>query len=126
MTNAQIIGNGLLLLAGAHGLFFLFAPVAAPRLYLRYTGWGMGAGDDMPWWGMALGFLAMFSIGRVIYCALYSVTFIVPLDWGSPNEDGDWSSYRYQIAFGIACIVTPFVAMANDKAARLIAKHNGH
>lgn len=55
MTTAQIIGNGLLLLAGAHGLFFLFAPVAAPRLYLRYTGWGMGEGDDMPWWGMALG-----------------------------------------------------------------------
>ena len=122
MTNAQIVLNALLWLAGAHGLFFLFAPVGAPKLYLRYTGWAMGEGQEMPWWGMAVGLFAMLSVGRVIYCALYSVTFVIPADWGSANEDGDWSSMRYQIAVGIACIVTPFLAIANDQVARLSLK----
>lgn len=108
MTAAQIILGSLVWLAGVNGLFLLFSPLFAPALFLRYSDFTFGprGSRDMPWWGMPIGFFGLLSLGRVIYCALYSVTFVIPADLGGLNGDGDWESTRYLVTMMATVVIT--------------------
>jgi ABC-type branched-subunit amino acid transport system permease subunit len=122
MTAIQMFAIGIAWLAGANGLFLLFSPILAPRLFVRYSDLGLRTtwSSHMPWWRMPFGLFGMLSLGRVIYCALYAVTFVIPPDWGSPDEDGDWQSYRHWVAFTLAFVATIPVLAALDTTARAL------
>ena len=44
----------------------------------------------------------MLAVGALIYAAIYSVVAVIPHEWGSHDEDGQWMSLRYSIQIGAA------------------------
>jgi hypothetical protein len=53
-----------------------------------------------------------------MYAAAYSIVQVIPSDWGSLNEDGDWESTRRGLQITFAGFVTLGVMSALEKSVK--------
>lgn len=111
---------------GAWGLFYISAALFSPRWFLRTISFGRrsfkpsiyrGGQFDERWWDYPLGLLTLICLGRVVYCAVYAVTFAIPPDWGGLGEDGDWQSTREYVQYVAAFFGSLFLAERLEKNA---------
>ena len=116
---------------GAFGLFWIGSAIFAPRWFIRnlsitriYKKESNFDGDS--WWSFPTGLLVVIAIGRVVYCAAYAVTFVIPLDWGGKGEDGDWVSTRFYVQVVMAIIGALLLGNSLEKSALAASKSLDH
>jgi hypothetical protein len=105
-----IIAKWIIWFAGIYGLFLIVIAFVKPRLYRRIVSIAWGAPE--PLIVVAGAIMVLFPLGRVIYCAGYAVTYIIPPDMGFADDTGDWTSYRFLIQFFLAVVGSFFAAAA--------------
>lgn len=109
MTIAQIITSIIIWLFGAFGIVWITSAISPPSWFVRNVSFDRlykSSNDNWSgdrWWSYPCGIFILISVGRVVYCAAYAVTFVIPNDWGSIGEDGDFTSARFYFQVVIAC-----------------------
>ncbi|AIT81246.1 hypothetical protein [Novosphingobium pentaromativorans] len=76
------------------------------------------------WWHYPVGLLMLCAIGRVLYCATYAITFIIPPNLGVADDAGDWASARFSIQLLITVLLT--VTLAPCLENRALADEERH
>lgn len=75
-----------------------------------------------PWYAMPAAFLTMFAVGVLVYAATYAVVSVVPYDWGSHDEDGEWESIRTTIQYGVGLIGGVGLCLRLEKNAEALVR----
>lgn len=88
---------------GLYGALFVGSAIFAPNWFLNTV-----APDNMrrrhrkksmvdpgtPWWLWLIFIFSMLAVGMLVYAATYIIVAVIPYDWGSTDEDGEWNSLR--------------------------------
>ncbi|HEV7289262.1 hypothetical protein [Sphingomonas sp.] len=56
------------------------------------------------WYSMPAVFVTWIAVGVLVYAAVYAIVAVLPYDWGSRDEDGEWQSLRWSIQYGAGFI----------------------
>jgi hypothetical protein len=110
---ALIIAEFIIWLAGIYGIFLIVIALAKPHLYRRIVGITWAAPESLTMIAGAV--MVVFPLGRVIYCAGYAVTSIIPQNLGFADDNGNWTSYRFVIQFFLAFVGSFFAALALEQ-----------
>ena len=114
--------------AAAYGATYLVTAAAAPRWFITTISFEriMSIGrdrrssyfDDLPWWGMPIGFLVMICVGVVVYHAIGPIFELIPDDWGGLDEDGEWQSTREHFQIYATCLLTVLAVSTAENSAK--------
>jgi hypothetical protein len=98
---------------GLYGALFVGSAIFAPNWFLntlalnhrdrphRKKSWH---DPGTPWWFWLIVIVSVLAVGMLVYAASYFIVAVIPYDWGSADEDGEWYSLRYAIQSTIGVI----------------------
>lgn len=80
-----------------------FATRFAMEHWVAPTRDGMYTKDAAWFWYLSIP-LIFFSVGVVIYSAVYPLIDVIPHDWGGHDEEGEWQSTRDQLQWAASVV----------------------
>lgn len=118
MDVVQFAANVIGTVGGALGIFYITTAIISPVWFHKAISIeAICRKYENEIINYTLGLIVLFSVGRVIFCALYAVTYSLPPSWGSLNEDGDWVTVDFWARSTLACIGCFLVMPALEKSA---------
>lgn len=133
MDDMPIILRALQSAFGLYGAIYVATAICAPRWFLdtialEHIEWRyrdrqrarniMSPGK--PWYLFPAMFLTMIAVGVIVYAAAYAIVLVIPYDWGSPDEDGDWQSMRHYLQMMAAFLGGIGLVMRLEKNAEVL------
>lgn len=105
MTGLSLVLLLLQSILGTYGALYITTAITAPGWFLdnlavNHIRRRRLRQDDLsgdPWWTMPVTIVTILSVGVIVYAAAHAIVAVMPFDWGTHDEDGEWSSLRYYI-----------------------------
>ena len=66
------------------------------------------------------GIVTFIAMSLLIYAATYAIIAAIPYDWGSHDEDGEWSSFRDSARIWITLLGAAYFVFALDEVAKAL------
>lgn len=118
---------------GLYGATYMVTAICVPRWFLetlaveqlewRYrnsTRQRNILSPGKPWYAFPVIILTMIAVGVVVYAAAYALVAVIPYDWGSLDDNGDWQSARHYIQGMAALLGGIGLVMRLEKTAEIL------
>jgi hypothetical protein len=106
-------------LAAIYGAAYYITALVDPATFVDWFSLNEAERRGEKGWRFYLRFgVTLLGCGFFMYAAAYSIVQVIPSDWGSLNEDGDWESTRRGLQITFAGFVTLGVMSALEKSVK--------